>query len=411
MSGATVEARVDAAIDARRADVETFLSALVRTPSVRGAERGAQLLIARRLKAAGLRPELVDVPVERLASEPGWAPGGGWSYAGRPNVVATLAGSDGGGGGRSLVLNGHIDVVSPEPASWWSADPFSGHVDGGRLIGRGAYDMKGGLVAALWALEAVLAADVPLRGAVRFESVIEEECTGNGALAARLDAPRADAAIIPECTDLAVFTETPVVLWVEVTVTGRPAYVGRPGAYVNAVERAVGLIGRLLEAIPPGFTLSVGTIRGGDWPSTVPLECSFVCRVSAPRDRSVAEAQRTVEDLVRQSSAPDSWLVDHPPVVSYPGFQAEGWALADVPGSGAIRSLVGDVHAAVAGEPLRDTPFPGTADGRFFGARGEPAIYYGPSGGGQHAPDEWVDLESVRLVARVLARTIVEWCG
>jgi acetylornithine deacetylase len=76
-----------------------------------------------------------------------------------------------------------------------------------------------------------------------------------------------------------------------------------------------------------------------------------------------------------------------------------------------IRALVGEVHAAVAGEPLRDTPFPGTADGRYFGARGEPAIYYGPAGGGQHAPDEWVDLESVRLVARVLARTIVEWCG
>ena len=66
---------------------------------------------------------------------------------------------------------------------------------------------------------------------------------------------------------------------------------------------------------------------------------------------------------------------------------------------------------SVAGEPLRDTTFPGTADGRQFGARGEPAIYYGPAGGGQHAPDEWVDLESVRLVARVLARTILEWCG
>ena len=98
-------------------------------------------------------------------------------------MIATLAGA--GGGGRSLVLNGHIDVVSPEPASWWSADPFSGHVDGGRLIGRGAYDMKGGLVAALWALEAVLAAGSRCAATVRFESVIEEECTGNGALAAR----------------------------------------------------------------------------------------------------------------------------------------------------------------------------------------------------------------------------------
>jgi acetylornithine deacetylase len=143
--------------------------------------------------------------------------------------------------------------------------------------------------------------------------VIEEECTGNGALAARLDAPRADAAIIPECTGLAVFTETPVVLWVEVTVVGKYAYVGRPGEYVNAVERAVGLIDRMLEAVPAGFTLSVGTIRGGDWPSTVPLECAFVCRVAAPRDRSVEGAKRAIEDLVREASSADPWLVEHPP--------------------------------------------------------------------------------------------------
>lgn len=408
----SVEGRLDAAIDERRADVEAFLSALVRSPSVLGAERPAQLLIARRLKAAGIRPSLVDVPVERASSDPAWAPVER-SYAGRPNVIATVPGSVGGsgaGGGRSLVLNGHVDVVSPEPTSWWSGDPFSGRVDGGRLLGRGAFDMKGGLVASLWALEAVLAADVALRGDVRFESVIEEECTGNGALAARLDAPRAAAAIIPECTGLEVFTETPVVLWVEVTVDGRPAYVGRPGEYVNAVERAVGLIGRLREGVTAPLTLSVGTIHGGDWPSTVPLACSFVCRVSAPREWPVVRARETVEGLVAAAAAADPWLADHPPAVTYPGFQAAGWSLAES-GGAPIRALLGEIHAAVAGQPLRDTPFPGTADGRYFAARGEPAIYYGPAGGNQHAPDEWVDLESVRLVARVQARTIVEWCG
>lgn len=404
---ASLEDRLDAEIDARRHEIEGFLSALVRAPTVLGNERPGQLLIARRLKAAGLRPMLLDVPVDRLAAHPRWAAGAAArSYERRPNVIADVPGS---GGGRSLVLNGHVDVVSPEPSSWWSGDPFSGWIERGRLHGRGAYDMKGGLVAALWALEAVLAAGVPLRGDVRFESVIEEENSGNGALAARLDAPHADAAIIPECTGLAVFTETPVVLWVEVTVRGKSAYVGRPGEYVNAVERAVGLIERMRNAVPDGFTLSVGTIRGGDWPSTVPLECSFVCRVSAPRALTVEAAKQAVEGLAREASAVDGWLVDHPPAVGYPGFQAHGWALGA--GGAAIRAVVGDVHAMLAGESLRDTPFPGTADGRFFGDRGEPVIYYGPAGGGQHAPDEWVDLESVRLVARVLARTMVEWCG
>jgi len=399
-----LKSRIDRAIDDRRADIEAFLATLVRAPSVLGAERPAQLLIARRLRANGIRPELRDAPVDRLRGLPGWAPVAR-SYMARPNVVGTAPGT---GGGRSLVLNGHVDVVSPEPVSWWRDDPYSGRIEGGRLHGRGAWDMKGGLAAALWAWEAVRAAEIPLRGEVRFESVIEEECTGNGALAARLDASHADAAIIPECTNLEVFTETPVVLWVEVTVRGLPAYVGRPGAYVNAIEQAVALIGELGAHVVDGLTLSVGTIRGGDWPSTVPLECSFVCRVSAPRTWSVERARSVVEGWITEAAAADPWLVDHSPVITYPGFQAEGWAIdKDEP----ILRLLDQVHGAVAGAPLAHVAFPGTADGRAFAARGEPAVYYGPAGGNQHAPDEWVDLESVRLVARVLARTIVEWCG
>ncbi len=101
-------------------------------------------------------------------------------------------------------------------------------------------------------------------------------------------------------------------------------------------------------------------------------------------------------------------LESHPPTVSYPGFQAEGWALDE---RAPIVALVDRVHASIAGAPPRHAPFPGTADGRHFGDQGVPVVYYGPAGGGQHAPDEWVDLESVRLVARVVARTIVEWCG
>ena len=168
------------------------------------------------------------------------------------------------------------------------------------------------------------------------------------------------------------------------------------------------LIERLRAQVGDGLTLSVGTIRGGDWPSTVPLECSFVCRVSAPRAWSVERAKQTVEGWIGAAAAGDPWLADQPPTIGYPGFQAQGWAIdEDEP----IVRLLDQVHGAVAGETLRHVAFPGTADGRAFAARGEPAVYYGPAGANQHAPDEWVDLESVRLVARVLARTIVEWCG
>ena len=302
---------------------------------------------------------------------------------GPSNVIATAPGT---GGGRSLVLNGHVDVVSPEPVGWWTGgDPFSGRIEDGRLHGRGAWDMKGGLAAALWAWEAVRATDVPLRGDVRFESVIEEECTGNGALAARLDAPRADAAIIPECTGLETFTETPVVLWVEVTVRGRPAYVGRPGAYVNAIETAVPLIERLRAQVADGLTLSVGTIRGGDWPSTVPLECSFVCRVSRPARWSVERANGAVEGWIAAAAGRRSLARRQP--ADHRLSRVPGAGLGDQARRTDVR-LLDQVHGAVAGEQPRHVAFPGTADGRAFAARGEPAVYYGPAGANQHAPDD-----------------------
>ena len=403
-----VERRVDAAVEGRRQDAEDFLAQLVAAPTVLGRERPGQLLVSRRLKAMGLDPVVADVPSERLKSLAGWAPAG-HSYIARPNVTLDIPGM---GGGRSLVLNGHIDVVSPEPASWWTQDPWGGRVVGRRLYGRGAWDMKGGLVAALWALEAVRSTGVRLRGDLRFESVIEEECTGNGAFAARVNAPPTDAAVIPECTGLEAFVSTPVVLWMEVTVRGWPAYVGRPGTYVNAVERAVDLIGRLREQAAAhagdGLTLSVGTIRGGDWPSTVPLECSFVCRVSTPRDWTFERARRLVEDLVTAAAQPDPWLRDHAPTIGYPGFRAEGWSVD--PAAEIVQALDA-AHEDVVGGRLPRIPFPGTADGRSFAQRGEDAVYFGPAGGNQHAPDEYVELDTVMLVARVLARLIVSWCA
>lgn len=403
-----MERRVDAEVEHRRDASEAFLAQLVASPTVLGRERPGQLLVARRLKAMGLAPVVRDVDVERFRHEQAFAPVS-HSYVARPNVSVDIPGT---GGGRSLVLNGHIDVVSPEPVSWWSQDPWGGQTVGRRLYGRGAWDMKGGLVAALWAMDAVRAAEVPLRGALRFESVVEEECTGNGTFAVRADAPHADAAVIPECTGLEAFTSTPVVAWAAITVHGWPAYVGRPGAYVNAIERAVELIGRLRDLAggraSDGVTFSVGTIRGGDWASSVPLECSFECRVSAPREWEVAEVKHLVEAWVAEAAEPDPWLRDHRPSVEWPGFQAEGWSIDP---EAEIVAALDEANAAIVGGRLPLVHFPGTADARYFAARGEPAVYFGPTGGNQHAPDEYVDLDSVQLVARVLARLIVSWCA
>jgi len=266
---------------------------------------------------------------------------------------------------------------------------------------------------------------VELSGPVIFESVIEEECTGNGMLAARLRSGLVDGAVITELTDLKALTANPGVVWFEVTIRGKAAYVGEAGAYVNAIERAVALIERMkpsmIHALNAEFdhpdysqytqplTLSVGKIEGGNWPSNVPLVCRFTCRMSFPIGWSFDKVRTFVEEQIGTAAAADPWLAANPPTIRFPGFRALGWAIE--PDAPIIQTL--DIcHQATLEQPLERGVFMGTADGRYFDLdAGEQPVYYGPSGANMHAPDEYVELESVLNVARVLARFIVEWCG
>lgn len=408
-------------------DYIQLLADLVKCPTTLGQERPAQELIGRHTRGMGLATEMWDLDPSQLAAEPTFVPVD-WDYAGRPNLRAVL--SPVAQGGRSLVLNGHIDVVSPEPVDWWTYDPWGATITDGRMYGRGALDMKSGLVSALLAMRAVIDAGVELRGPVIFESVIEEECTGNGTLACRLRSGSVDGAVITEPTGLLARTATPGVVWFEVTVRGKPAYVGEAGKYENAVEKAMALVSRLKPPMveelnasfkhpafaehPQPLTLSVGKISGGDWPSNVPLECRFTCRMSFPIGWSFQQVQNFIENHLLRACAADPWLATSIPSVRYPGFRALGWAIDD--NREKVRSTLipalAESHQSTTGEPLGRGAFLGTADGRYFNVtEGEQAVYYGPTGENMHAPDEYVDLDSVLEAARVLARMIVAWCG
>jgi acetylornithine deacetylase/succinyl-diaminopimelate desuccinylase-like protein len=196
-------------------------------------------------------------------------------------------------------------------------------------------DMKSGLIAGLYAIHAVREAYGPLRGDLVFESVIEEECSGNGTLAARRHGPHVDAAIIPEISGEDVQIANPGVLWFEVTVTGKPAYVGLAGASVNAIDVAMDVIAGL-EQLPadlnaqfsyPAYAaydaplaLNVGTISGGDWPSNVPLECKIGFRLAYPLQWSVQQGQACVAKRLDEISAAHQWLRERPPVLRWHGF-------------------------------------------------------------------------------------------
>jgi acetylornithine deacetylase len=153
--------------------------------------------------------------------------------------------------------------------------------------------------------------------------------------------------------------------------------------------------------------VNIGQIQGGDWASNVPLECTVTGRMSFPINWPVERAQRLVEERLAEYARSDPWLAEHPPSIRYPGFRAAGW---EADPEQRLVGLLDQVFRAVVGEPLTRTVFAGTADARYFGPS-EQVVFFGPAGGNQHAPDEYVDMDSFVAAARVIALLIMEWCG
>ncbi len=408
--------RIDRAIAEREHDLIGLVRDLVRIPSLLGQEAAVQEYVAGYLRQAGIEPDVWDLD-EAIRDLPD-AGASGVPFTGRPNVTSTIRGS---GGGKSLILNGHIDVVSPEPVSAWSHDPWAAEIVDGRMYGRGAFDMKSGVAINLFLTRLFPELGIRLGGDLSLHSVIEEECTGNGSLAASLR-QTANAAIVTESVNQQFIWAHLGVMWFRISVTGRSAHAGWAWQGVNAIAKATSIIDALVdldrcldERRHPiwdndhhPINLNVGTIQGGDWPSTVPGSCVIHCRVSFYPDQTVAEMRALIEDTVRGAVANDPWFAEHPPVISYDGFSTRGSVVSlDEP---SVR-LLEEHHRRVTAEPLEHRTGTAVNDMRYYNFAGIPAGCYGAKGGNAHAADEWLDISSLVPTAQVIAGFILDWCG
>ena len=398
-----------------------FIRALVNRRSVLGSTNGAMEVVEPRIKDLGLDVARVPIDVEVIESLPGFSPPS-WSYDHLYNVIGRLRGS---GGGHSLVLNGHLDVVPSTPDEHWTHDPWAGDVDGKFMYGRGAADMKSGVSAIIFALSAVREAGATLGGDVITQFVIDEECSGNGTLACLAAGHAADACIIPEPFGLTAVTAHPGVLWAKITVHGRAAHAALARGAVNSIEKAFLILNALRElegevneeawrhpefaGVEHPLNFNFGQLHGGDWTSTVPEVCTLDVRFACWPGEDLKEVQRRFKARVAAVSGGDEWLNRTPPEVTFYGFSAEG-AIYDA--DSAISHAVAINHQNVIGAPLKWRPVTATIDNRFFQLYFQiPSVCYGPVGGNLHAPNEWVDLESVRECTKVIAGTVVDWCG
>ncbi len=412
---------ITASVQAQAGPMEDLLVALIDAPTVLGNEGPGQDLMRHTFAELGLEPMDVPMDADALRAHPGAAPFD-WDVQGKTNVVATWQPAEV-RDGRSLIMNGHIDVVSAEPVSQWSRPPFSAVREGGWLYGRGAADMKCGLAAIVGAVRGLRALGLRPRAPVHIESVVEEECTGNGTLSCIMAGYTADAGIVAEPFGAAITVSQVGVLWFHVVVRGTPLHAAEERRGVNAIEKSY----RILEALqgleaemnlapPPPYdvfahpiNLNVGAIHGGDWASTVPGECVTSYRIALYPGMRVRDLQDRIEAVVAEAAVEDPAIFSHPPEVRYSGFTSEGY---QVPDDAPVVQTLASAFARQGGAPPALVATTGTTDAGILGLHGgTPSVCFGPYAEQAHSPDERVWFPSVVQTAQVMALFIRDWCG
>jgi acetylornithine deacetylase len=411
-----------ASVEAGFTEQIAYTRELVRFPSVRGAEHAIQDFVFRTFRSRGFAMERFAMEREAIERHAG---GGKFSdvHSTAPIVVGIHRPRE--ERGRSLILQAHVDVVPPGPAGLWTHPPFDPVISGDWLFGRGGADMKAGLAANLFALDALRRVGLQPAATVYLQSVVEEESTGNGALMTHLRGYRADAALIPEPENEKLVRANVGVLWFQVEVRGHPVHVSVMGAGANAIDGAHRVIGvlRKLEAAwnerkigrehfaddPHPINLNIGKIEGGDWASSVPAWCRIDCRIALYPGVRAEEASREIEQTIEAFARDDPFLANNPPRITFNGFFSEGYVLA--PGSEAERVL-GEAHRLATGEGLQIFMSPAYLDARVYALYDKiPSLCYGPIGHDIHGSDERVSLASVKRVTTAIALFIADWCG
>lgn len=385
------------------AETLDLVQALVRTPShrgVEGRERAAAGLLAEHLIARGLEAHLVEV------------------VDGRPNLVCTL---DSGKSGPHLLLCGHTDTVplnEPDPGVG-----FSGEIRDGRLLGRGAADMKGALASMASALVAVHRARALAAGRVTFAAVIDEEMESLGAEHLIASGFRADGAIVGEPTGNAICLGHKGLEWLEVTFRGRAAHGGTPGAGVNAIEAAAAFVSRVRAELVPRFaerassllgepTLNFGTIQGGDQPSTVAAECVLTMDRRSVPGETYESICGELEEILSVVEARTPGLVTELRRLSGGMATLEHVALETDPGA-AIVAASAAARRRVRGEAGAFGSFPAWTDGALLAEfAGIPTVILGPGDLARaHSPEESIPVAEVAEAARLYAQTALEFCS
>jgi acetylornithine deacetylase len=419
--------KIDSAVDALRGDLVTFLQKLVQTPSLPGQEQQAQHLVAGKLRALDLSVDVVSSDLDDLKRHPAFCDDG-VPFRDRLNVIGRWKGSGktpAASTPRSLILNGHMDVVPTGSESLWSESPWSGAIRDGQLYGRGSCDMKAGVAANIFAIQALQSLGFHPSSDVLVESVIGEESGGVGTLTTIVKGFEAEAAIITEPTRLHLCPVQSGALTFRIKVAGRAIHACMKPHGVSAIEKFYLLLQavqqleqrRHVEYKNPLYEdpnniapVNFGTLHSGEWPSTVPDELVVEGRFGVMPGESTDSARQALASALIVAAQRDSWLADHPPSLEWFEGQFESGETSQ---ESPIVRAIAEGHEQIFGKsPVVQGVTYGSDLRLFTNHGGIPAVLYGPGSiFDAHTVNEHVDLEEVVDATKVLACIVSSWCG
>ena len=390
------------------------VAALVRIPSITGSEEAVAAWSADALRALGLTVEVVTADPAAIRADPDW-PGEEMVRTALPVVI----GRAGRPGGRRLILSGHLDVVPPGDPATWTLDPWGGEIRDGRLFGRGACDMKGGVAAILAAVRALAESGdlARLDGELTVALVPSEEDGGQGTLAAIRAGVTGDMAIIPEPSALDIVVAHAGAITFRLTVPGRAAHASQRREGVSALDKLF-VLARALEAdearrnaaetdplmtaLGLPYPTIIGIVSGGDWASTVLDRVTADGRYGVRLGQTAREAEDDLMAAIAAACAADDFLRDHPATVEITGGR---FGSARVPSDHPLPVGLAEVAETVTGRRPAMLGEPYGADMQMFvNVGGTPCVIFGPGDVKvAHSADESVPIDEVETCARVLA--------
>lgn len=403
------------AVEARLPEAVSLLSELIGLETLSGREEPAVRLMADSFARLGYDHALQSIP-ESIKQDPDYSGVDlNLDYEGRHNIIVRLPGP---GGGRSAILQTHLDVV---PATDWK-EAFSPRIDGDAVYGRGACDCKG-QAATLWlVLAAIKDVGMRLAGDVTVQFVIEEEIGGNGALAAILAGDRADAAVILEPTSLNVHPACRGALWFRITLQGHSVHMGRKQVGVSAFEKAVHVFNALeayeqrlveesrgqplFEKYENPVQVNVGVVRAGEWPSMVPGDCEIEGGVGFLPNKPMRAVQEELRSLLAESD--DPWITRHSRI-EFPKLHNDAYAID--PAHPSVQTLASACRAE--GLESEVCGWNVSCDARLYALRGKmPAVVFGPGDvSDAHSDHEQICGSDMAKAASTLAGFLIDWCG